>query len=247
VTSIAIESYLVDASPPTAPTGFTVLRSVFSDGVPRELAIADGWSAVVQVPTGVAKPWLESEPAEIVASSAQAHLPHLATGDEAARATPRLVIKRAGVIVGALPLSVGTTGVFHADTGLLELVPLTWELRVGAMRGNTPGSGRLELAWRSRTIPRGVVTGDPGAGGSGGGGGGGGAGVAPAERVIVTREDPNERNVEFQDVVTKRRMTRVEFVAAIRAGDYPGYEVRMLKGVETPVSRRTPTDADNLG
>ena len=145
------------------------------------------------------------------------------------------------MIIGSLPLAAGVSGNFHTDAALLELIPLSWEIRVGAMRGNTPGSGRIELAWRSRIVTRGVVTGQPDADG-----GGATAGVGPTT-VVVTLEDANTRNLEFKDLVTQRIMTREQFVAAIRAGDYPGYEVRMLKGVATPVSKRSATDDDNLG
>lgn len=68
-----------------------------------------------------------------------------------------------------------------------------------------------------------------------------------AARIVVVREDDNLRNLDFVDTVTGRAMTRVELVAAIRAGDYPGYAIRTIHGLETPVSRPTPSRDDNLG
>jgi hypothetical protein len=69
----------------------------------------------------------------------------------------------------------------------------------------------------------------------------------PRARVVVVREDDNLRNTDFVDTVTGRPMTRVEFVAAIRAGEYPGYQVRKMHGVDTPVSRPNASVDDNLG
>lgn len=92
-------------------------------------------------------------------SSDQARLPHDAAGEGATRTAPRLVIRRGGSPLGALPLAAGVMGAFHAASALLELMPLAWELRVGALRGGVPSGARLELAWRSRVVPAGVITG----------------------------------------------------------------------------------------
>lgn len=69
----------------------------------------------------------------------------------------------------------------------------------------------------------------------------------PRERVIVTRETATDRNVEFLDIVTRRIMSREQFVTAIRAGSYPDYEVRLINGLATPMSRANQTTDDNLG
>jgi hypothetical protein len=66
-------------------------------------------------------------------------------------------------------------------------------------------------------------------------------------RVVVVREDDNMRNVDFVDTVTGRAMTRAAFVDAIHAGDYPDYNVRMIRGIATPVARPNARLDDNLG
>jgi hypothetical protein len=66
-------------------------------------------------------------------------------------------------------------------------------------------------------------------------------------RVVVVREDERMRNVDFVDTVTGAAMTREDFVREIRAGHYPGYEVRKIRGLDTPMSKPTPITEDNLG
>ena len=155
---IAIESYLIDDLPAKAPPEFAVLQTTV-DSIPRELALADGWSVILYAPTGIARAWLDGDPAEVLSSSQYESLPHAADGDGAARAPARLVIRRGGALIGALPLAAGVIGRFHAPSALLEIEPLSWEIRAGAMRGGSSGSARIELAFRSRVIPAGVLTG----------------------------------------------------------------------------------------
>lgn len=151
---IAIESYLIDEVPLVVPPGFAVLRVGFAEGVPRELVLADGWSVIVQVPTGVARTWLDGDPTDLVASDQLERVPHSSAlvVDEIARAAPRIVVRRNGSLLGALALSSGVVSSFSAQSALLELIPLRWEIRAGAMRGRVPNSAKIELAWRSRVM-----------------------------------------------------------------------------------------------
>lgn len=71
--------------------------------------------------------------------------------------------------------------------------------------------------------------------------------TTPRVRIVVVREDENLRNTDFVDTVTGAAMTREELVQAIRAGHYPGYAVRKMHGVDTPVSKPTAAIDDNLG
>jgi hypothetical protein len=158
VPGIAIESYLVDELPAAAPAGFALVRSVF-EGLPAVIPIADGWSVILYAPTGVARTWLDGNPAEVVSASQDEFAPHSGTADGIARAPARLVIRRGGALLGALPLAAGVRGTFHAPSAMLEIVPLSWEIRAGAMRGGSPGGARIELAWRSRIVAAGVLTG----------------------------------------------------------------------------------------
>ncbi len=42
-------------------------------------------------------------------------------------------------------------------------------------------------------------------------------------------------------------MSREEFVALIQEGEYPGYSVKLIHGVETPVSKRDGRRINNIG
>jgi len=67
------------------------------------------------------------------------------------------------------------------------------------------------------------------------------------KRVIVTRESPTGRNLDFHDNRTGRDMTRAGFVREIERGHYPDYHVRRVHGVKTPVSDPDSSERNNLG
>src|SRR5262245_42677924 len=81
VRGIPIASFLVDERPAPAPPGFDTVRNTF-DALPREIALADGWSVVVYVPTGIARAWLDEDADAIVCSSADEFVPHGAVSRE---------------------------------------------------------------------------------------------------------------------------------------------------------------------
>jgi len=244
--SIAIESHLVDDLPATAPVGFARVRVSLAGGLPRELALGDGWSVILQVPTGVATTWLDSDAAAIVSASELERVPYREEAlDAAARCAPRLVARHGGAPLAAIPLVAGVTTRVRDSAALLEVVPLAWELRAGAMRGAAGHPAHLELAWRSHVALGGgmlpvVAASDAAARHPSRPPGGG-------PRVVVVREDDQGRNIEFLDTVTGRRMTVDEFIKAIRDQKYPDYVVRMMHGRPTPVSRGNETKDDNLG
>ena len=65
--------------------------------------------------------------------------------------------------------------------------------------------------------------------------------------VIVLRKDSKGVNEHFYDFNTAQVLTRSEFVAKIHAGRYPGYEVRNIKGIDYPFSKRDCDPLNNLG
>ncbi len=66
-------------------------------------------------------------------------------------------------------------------------------------------------------------------------------------RVKVIKEDKNGRNTKFRDTKTGEEMTRSQFVKAIESEKYPGYHIRNINGVKTPVSNPDSSDKNNLG
>ena len=65
-------------------------------------------------------------------------------------------------------------------------------------------------------------------------------------RVRVTSESESGRNQTFADTWTGEQMTRAQFVREIKAGNYPGYHVRVIHGVKTPVSNPDEKPENNL-
>ena len=60
-------------------------------------------------------------------------------------------------------------------------------------------------------------------------------------RFKVIKESSSGRNLKFRDNVTKKIMTRTEFVREIEKGKYKNYHVRVINGIKTPVSNPDPT------
>ncbi len=70
--------------------------------------------------------------------------------------------------------------------------------------------------------------------------------VNKSKPVIVLTEDENGRNQTFFDLVKKTVLTREEFVSQIEAQNYPGYSVKQINGVLTPVSNPDGRRSNNL-
>ena len=70
--------------------------------------------------------------------------------------------------------------------------------------------------------------------------------TSSARRIKVTKTDDQGRNIEFRDTKTGAVMTKAQFVEQIKNGAYPGFHVRKIKGVETPVSNPDASDENNL-
>ena len=68
----------------------------------------------------------------------------------------------------------------------------------------------------------------------------------PKQRVRVVKESKSGRNQQFKDE-NGNVLTREEFVLAIRQGMYPGYHIRKIYGIDTPVSNPDHTNKNNLG
>lgn len=70
--------------------------------------------------------------------------------------------------------------------------------------------------------------------------------VNKSKPVIVLTEDENGRNQTFLDLVKNQVLTREEFVSQIEAKNYPGYTVKQINGIPTPVSNSDGRRTNNL-
>jgi hypothetical protein len=64
--------------------------------------------------------------------------------------------------------------------------------------------------------------------------------------VIALTQSSTGRNQTYYDLQKRTMMTNSEFVALIWNGNYPGYSVKQIKGLETPVSKRDQKKKNNI-
>jgi len=68
-----------------------------------------------------------------------------------------------------------------------------------------------------------------------------------AGMVIVLDENKKGKNRIFYDLGLKKVISKAEFVADIKKGNYPNYELRVIRGDEIPASKKDGVSVDNLG
>lgn len=67
------------------------------------------------------------------------------------------------------------------------------------------------------------------------------------KRISVTRQTQSGRNLSFKINRSNRTLTRTQLVKRIENGGCPGYHVRRVHGVKTPVSNPDGRTGNNLG
>lgn len=65
------------------------------------------------------------------------------------------------------------------------------------------------------------------------------------KKITVSYESPSGRNETFK--VGNGYLNRERLVKSIQNGNHPGYHVRNIKGVDTPVSNPDKSNKNNLG
>jgi hypothetical protein len=65
--------------------------------------------------------------------------------------------------------------------------------------------------------------------------------------IIALSKSKSGRNETFFDLQKKVVLTCEKLVALIQAGEYPGYSVKVIRGIETPVSKRDGRITNNIG
>ncbi len=70
--------------------------------------------------------------------------------------------------------------------------------------------------------------------------------INKSKPVIVIGKADSGRNETFFDLIKNEVFSRIEFVSRIKKGQYPGYFVKIVQGVATPVSRPDKRRSNNL-
>lgn len=65
-------------------------------------------------------------------------------------------------------------------------------------------------------------------------------------RIIVTDESDSGRNLYSHDNSTNQDMTRAQFIKEIKQGNYDGYHIRHINGLDIPVSNPDGKESNNL-
>ena len=65
--------------------------------------------------------------------------------------------------------------------------------------------------------------------------------------IVALAKSKSGRNEVYYDLIKRVIMSREELVARIQSGAYRGYSVKIIGGVETPVSRRDGKRINNIG
>lgn len=65
--------------------------------------------------------------------------------------------------------------------------------------------------------------------------------------IIALEKSKTGLNESYFDLLNKVVLTREDLVALIRAGKYRGYSVKLIRGIETPVSKRDGRRINNIG
>lgn len=70
--------------------------------------------------------------------------------------------------------------------------------------------------------------------------------INQSKPVVVLVEDDKGRNQLFFDLFKQESLTREEFVTLIKENEYPGYFIKIINGIETPVSKPDSHNSNNL-
>lgn len=66
-------------------------------------------------------------------------------------------------------------------------------------------------------------------------------------KVFVVKESKKGKNLNYFDIEKFLILSKSEFISEIKMGNYPFYEIRVVKGGETPVSKKDKNIPNNLG
>ena len=71
--------------------------------------------------------------------------------------------------------------------------------------------------------------------------------IQTKNKVYVVKESKKGKNMSYFDFEKSIILSRNEFITEIKLGNYPFYEIRIIKGDETPVSKKDKKMLNNLG
>lgn len=145
-TDLAIIARLTPAAAVAPAEGMLVLDQPIRAGLPHEVALGPRMRALLVLPTGLARPWLDMPAGTVV--SAGADLPD--TAAPFGRAAPRLRVQRDKATIAVLPLVPDVVQDVADAAGAvpLQIQVLDWALHAGTVLGPGDFGSFLRLAVR---------------------------------------------------------------------------------------------------
>lgn len=156
---IPVEHYLTPEPAGTAPAGFTVIEQQIVQGLPHTIKLTDHLALILLLPNGLAHAWRDADPEAVVSRSADERQAQTAAQIAAQSALPRPPLRLMAQLDGVLQESVAVVAGGRVpgprggrpDRGIrLELIPLSWLITAGTVRGIGDYGSRIRLAWRAR-------------------------------------------------------------------------------------------------
>jgi hypothetical protein len=148
-TSLPIVAYLNPLAP-DAPEGMMQLDSRIMQGLPHTMALLPRWRAVLTLPTGLARTWLDLPPETLVSASLWEGdaMPAPEPPSWPSRPAPRLRLQRDGGTLAVLPLAAGLVAEVAGPDGRLwlRLQLRGWALHAGTVRGAGEFGSSLSLS-----------------------------------------------------------------------------------------------------
>jgi hypothetical protein len=150
---LAMDRFLTPGDAPLAAAGFIRLRQDLTRGVPFEFPVEGDLTLLLQVPTGVAAIWRETDPARLVSAPREEILPHTAPrGADAIEHPPlRLLLRRARQPLAVIPMAAGLRRIVPDGDEVpsaIEVIVIDWLLHAGCVRGPGDYGSFVEVAWR---------------------------------------------------------------------------------------------------
>jgi hypothetical protein len=156
---LSMERFLTPGDAPVIADGFIRVRQDLTRGVPFEFPVEGDVTLLLQVPTGVAAIWRETDPARPVSASAEETLPHTAPRgtDAIERPALRLLLRRARQPLAVIPLAARVRRIIpdgNEAQSAIELIVVDWLLHAGCVRGPGDYGSFVEVAWRRADTAR---------------------------------------------------------------------------------------------
>jgi hypothetical protein len=159
---IPVSRYLVLTTAVRLPAEMERVRLPLVQGLPQQVPLDAEFDLVLYAPLGNAVLLRDASPTALVSSSEPEGMPQLPVpaasqlliaATQALVGTPaRLVVRRVGTVLGALPLAAGVQRALPDDGGplgaRLDIIVLGWALHAGTLRAPGDFGSFIELAWR---------------------------------------------------------------------------------------------------